>query len=46
MRQGASIRRRMLAAFVLLALGMGLTLGLVGLFSYDMSLHSQTCRYN
>lgn len=35
MRQGASIRRRMLAAFVLLALGMGLTLGLVGLFSYD-----------
>ena len=34
MRQGASIRRRMLAAFVLLALGMGLTLGLVGLFSY------------
>lgn len=35
MRQRASIRRRMLAAFVLLALGMGLTLGLVGLFSYD-----------
>lgn len=34
MRQRASIRRRMLAAFVLLALGMGLTLGLVGLFSY------------
>lgn len=35
MRQRASIRRRMLAAFVLLALGMSLTLGLVGLFSYD-----------
>lgn len=35
MKQRASIRRRMLAAFVLLALGLGLTLGLVGLFSYD-----------
>ncbi len=35
MKRRASIRRRMLAAFVLLALGMGLTLGLVGLFSYD-----------
>lgn len=31
----ASIRRRILAAFVLLALGLGLTLGLVGVFSYD-----------
>lgn len=31
----ASIRRRILAAFVLLALGLGLALCLVGVFSYD-----------
>lgn len=31
----ASIRQRILAAFVLLALGLGLALGLVGVLSYD-----------
>lgn len=35
MRGRVSIRRRMLAAFVLLALGLGLTQGLVGVLSYD-----------
>ncbi|WP_304473318.1 HAMP domain-containing sensor histidine kinase [uncultured Desulfovibrio sp.] len=35
MRQRGSIRGRMLAAFALLALGLGLTLGLAGLLSYD-----------
>ncbi|MGE9984982.1 sensor histidine kinase [Desulfovibrio sp. SGI.169] len=35
MKQRGSIRRRMLAAFALLALGLGMTLGLAGLLSYD-----------
>ena len=35
MSGGSSIRRRLLVAFMLLAAGLGLTMGMVGLLSYD-----------
>lgn len=35
MRRGTSIRRRLLASFMLLAAGIGLTMGMVGLLAHD-----------
>ena len=35
MSGGSPIRRRLLVSFMLLAAGLGLTMGMVGLFSYD-----------
>ena len=35
MSGGSPIRRRLLVSFMLLAAGLGLTMGMVGLLSYD-----------